>query len=109
MRCDAESVIGPSGNVFYVSPKSVYVWAASWDSDSDNNRNRSMLFRMPLDGSDPTAIRVSGTPVDQFSFLEAEDDNLNVLVRAESAGDGMWGAEVAEGEIALLHLSLLIV
>ena len=54
----------------------------------------SMLYRMPLDGSGPSALGVSGSPVDQFSFLESEDKHLNVLVRSDSSGDGMWGAEV---------------
>jgi hypothetical protein len=61
---------------------------------------------MPLDGAAPTALRVSGSPVDQFSFLESEDGQLNVLVRSEAAGDGMWRAEVAEGEVALMRVPL---
>src|SRR5262249_22764090 len=82
--CEATSVIGPEGNVFYVSPDSVYVWAASYGEDTE--RTQSMLFRMPLDGSGPSALRVSGSPVDQFSFLQSEDQHLNVLVRSESKG-----------------------
>jgi hypothetical protein len=65
-----------------------------------------MLYRMPLDGSAPSALRVSGSPVDQFSFLETEEGQLNVLVRSDSAGDGMWRAEVAAGDVALLRVSL---
>ena len=61
---------------------------------------------MPLDGSAPTALRVSGSPVDQFSFLESDDGYLNVLVRADAAGDGMWRAEVAAGDMALLRVPL---
>ena len=63
-----------------------------------------MLYRMPLDGSGPSAIGVSGSPVDQFSFLESEDKNLNVLVRNDSSGDGMWGAEYASGDVALMRV-----
>src|SRR5213594_3377093 len=66
----------------------------------------SMLYRMPLDGSGPSAIGVSGSPVDQFSFLESEDKHLNVLVRTDSSGDGMWAAESAAGDIALMRLPL---
>jgi hypothetical protein len=61
---------------------------------------------MPLDGSAPTALRVSGSPVDQFSFLESDDGRLNVLVRSNAAGDGMWGAQVAAGDVALLRVPL---
>lgn len=65
-----------------------------------------MLYRMPLDGSAPSALRVSGSPVDQFSFLESEDGRLNVLVRSDSGGDGMWRAGVAAGDVALLRAPL---
>lgn len=102
MSCGATSVLGPSGNVFYVSPGSVYVWASQWGEGSA----RPMLYRMPLDGSAPTALSVSGSPVDQFSFLESDDGHLNVLVRSESKGDGMWAAETAEGDVALMRVAL---
>ena len=102
--CNATSVVGPSGDVFYVSPDAVYVWATSWPESDD--RGSSFLFRMPLDGSGPGALKVSGSPVDQFSFLQSEDNYLNVLVRSESKGDGMWAAEVAEGDVALLRIPL---
>lgn len=102
--CQATSVIGPGGRVFYVSPESVYVWATSWWDRS--GADKSLLFRMPLDGSGPSALRVSGSPVDQFSFLESDDKNLNVLVRSESKGDAMWAAEVAEGDVALMRIPI---
>lgn len=103
-NCQATSAIGPEGNVFYVSPDSVYVWATSWNYDTD--KSRSILFRMPLDGSGPSAMRVSGSPVDQFSFLQSDDYYLNVVVRSEGKGDGMWAAEVADGDVALLRVPL---
>ena len=102
--CQATTVIGPPGHVFYVSPDSVYVWASSWER---NGREKSLLFRMPLDGSGPSALQVSGSPVDQFSFLESEDHHLNVLVRSNSKGDGMWAAEVAEGDVALMRVPIM--
>ncbi|HKR22800.1 MAG TPA: beta-propeller domain-containing protein [Pyrinomonadaceae bacterium] len=101
--CQATSVIGPAGRVFYVSPDSVYVWASSWARNT-RDRSSSLLFRMPLDGSGPSALRTSGSPVDQFSFLQSDDQHLNVLVRSEARGDGMWGAEVAEGSVALMRV-----
>ena len=101
--CKATSVIGPSGHVFYVSPDSVYVWASRWGRDE---QNRSIVFRMPLDGSGPGALRVSGSPVDQFSFLQSEDEYLNVLVESRGKGDGMWRAEVVNGDVALLRIPI---
>ncbi len=107
-ECKATSVVGPAGRVFYVSPKSVYVWVTDWAHGSESNKpaNRSMLYQMPLDGSAPSALGVSGSPVDQFSFLESEDNHLNVLVRSEGAGDGMWRAEVTAGDVALMRVPL---
>ena len=105
-KCDATAVLGAPGRVFYVSPESVYVWTTDWSRYGQRSGDRSMLYRMPLDGSSPSAIGVSGSPVDQFSFLESADKNLNVLVRSDAAGDGMWAAEVAAGDVALMRLPL---
>ncbi len=104
--CKATSVIGPPGRVFYVSPESVYIWLTDWERQGDKMTPRSLLYRMPLDGSSPSALEVSGSPVDQFSFLESDDADLNVLVRSQTAGDGMWGAERAAGNVALLRVPL---
>jgi hypothetical protein len=104
--CQATSVIGPAGRVFYVSPAAVYVWATSWTHYGKEAKTQSLLFRMPLDGSGPSALNVSGSPVDQFSFLESDDQHLNVLVRSDAKGDGMWGGEVAAGDVALLRFPI---
>lgn len=105
--CNATSVIGPADHNFYVSPDSVYVWASAWNPfERRAPRAKSLLFRMPLDGAAPSALRTSGSPVDQFSFLQSEDQHLNVLVRSDAKGDGMWAAEVAEGDVALMRVPL---
>jgi hypothetical protein len=104
--CTATAVLGPPGRVFYVSENSVYVWVSDWMRRGKEMRADSMLYRMPLDGSEPSALGVSGSPVDQFSFLESEDNHLNVLVRSDSAGDGMWEAEAAAGDVALMRVPL---
>jgi hypothetical protein len=88
-------VLGPAGRVFYVSPNSVFVWAAN-----------SSLFRIPLDGGAPSALKVRGTPIDQFSFLEGADGHLNVLVRSTGRGEAMWSAETNSGDLALLRVAL---
>ena len=104
--CKATAVIGPPGRVFYVSPDAVYVWATSWVYNKRQPRARSEVFRMPLDGSGPSAMGVSGSPIDQFSFLQSEDDYLNVLVRSDGSGDGMFAAEYSEGDVALMRVPL---
>ncbi|HMH45708.1 MAG TPA: beta-propeller domain-containing protein [Pyrinomonadaceae bacterium] len=105
-KCDATGVLGAPERVFYVSPESVYVWTTDWVGYGQRGGQHSMLYRMPLDGSGPSAIGVSGSPVDQFSFLESEDKHLNVLVRAGASGDGMWAAETGTGDVALMRLPL---
>jgi hypothetical protein len=104
LSCEASAVLGPEGRVFYVSPGSVYVWVT--DGDGSGSLPRSLVYRLPLDGSGPSALRTAGSPVDQFSFLESADGHLNVLVRAEGRGDGMWRAEVSSGDVALLRARL---
>lgn len=104
--CEATAVLGPWGRVFYVSPQAVYVWVTEWVSRGEKARSESMLYRMPLDGSAPSALAVSGSPVDQFSFLESADGNINVLVRSDGAGDAMWQAERTAGDVALMRAPL---
>ncbi|MCC7702304.1 beta-propeller domain-containing protein [Janthinobacterium sp. GW460P] len=99
MRCEASAVMGPQGRVFYVSGESVFVWTTRRGSDSG-------VFRIPLDGSAPSALKVAGAPVDQFSFLESVDGHLNVLLRAEGQGDAMWDGARGRGDMALLRVPL---
>lgn len=116
VRCAATSVVGPSGRVYYVSGSAVYVWTsaepdgATFAADGGPGRAgperpaASTLYRMPLDGSAPQALDVRGSPIDQFSFSEGEDGYLSVLVRVAAGGEGMWRAERAAGDVALLRV-----
>jgi hypothetical protein len=106
LSCSATVVIGPPGRVFYVSPRAVYIWTTSWRHAGLVEGGRNILYRMPLDGSSPSALGVSGSPIDQFSFLESEDGFLNVVVRSEAAGDGMWRGERTAGTVALLRMPI---
>lgn len=101
--CAATGVLGAPGRVFYVSPSSVFVWATDWHHGDGKSRSSSMLYKLPLDGSPPSAIGVRGSPVDQFSFLESDDAHLNVLVRSDGLGEHMWGSEIAAGDVALFR------
>jgi hypothetical protein len=102
--CQGTGVIGAAGRIFYVSANSVYVWTTDWNYGDGKARANSILYKMPLDGSAPSAVGVAGSPVDQFSFLESENDDLNVLVRSDGQGEQMWDTEVSTGDIALLRL-----
>ncbi|MAK63597.1 MAG: hypothetical protein CMF75_02470 [Maricaulis sp.] len=99
--CSATVVMGPSGRTFYVSREAVYVWVGQrWRASGQN-----MVYRIPLDGTEPGAAQVRGMPVDQFSFHE-EADRLNVLVAPSGGGDWMWSPEFSSGQPALLQLPM---
>jgi len=102
MQCRSTAVLGPAGRVFYVSNDAVYVWTTSWTNKSANS---SSVFRIPLDGSEPSGIRASGSPIDQMSFLQ-RDGYLNVLLGRASNGEGMWAATGDAGRLALMRVRL---
>jgi hypothetical protein len=112
LRCDARGVIGPYGRHFYVSGDAVFVWIddeGSWDQghgEIDPTRPGSVVYRLPLAGGDPGAMRAWGSPTDQFSFHQSDEGFLDVLVRSAGGGDGMWGPEVSAGDVALARMPL---
>lgn len=106
MDCQSTAVLGPPGRVFYVSPNSVFVWTTAGRSGAQGSAPASAVFRIPLDGSAPSALKAAGSPIDQFSFLEDDSGMLNVLLRADGRGDGMWAGEVNAGDLALLRVPL---
>jgi len=119
LECESTAVLGPAGRVFYVSAGSVYVWTTSNGRQAPTppvpeaggarpaeTHSLSAVFRIPLDGAAPTAIRTAGSPIDALSFLEDDTGHLNVLLRASGAGEGMWAAEGSRGPMALLRLPL---
>lgn len=107
MACEATAVMGPAGRVFYVAADAVYVWTTKGRRTPREGERRAgaAVFRIPLDGGAPQAIKAEGSPIDQFSFLEA-DGYLNVLLRANGRGEAMWAAENGSGDMALLRLPL---
>ena len=113
LPCRSTMVLGAWGRDFYFSPGSAWVWvdtsdiwANSDDDDEEEETSEAILYRIPLDGSDPSAIGVAGSPVDQFSFRENGGESIDILVRSEDYGGGMWGGEVSYGDPMLLHLPL---
>lgn len=104
--CESTAVLGAPGRVFYVSPGSVFVWTTASRRQPAGTAANSAVFRIPLDGSAPSALKTAGSPIDQFSFLEGGDGHLNVLLRANGRGDGMWAAEVNSGDMALMRVPL---
>jgi Beta propeller domain len=107
MRCESSAVLALPGRVFYVSAGSVYVWTTEWQRrPTSATLPRSAVVRLPLDGAPPSMLKTSGAPIDQMSFLEDDSGHLNVLLRANARGEGMWNAERGAGELALLRVPL---
>lgn len=112
LRCDASAVLGPVGRVFYVSAGSVYVWTnqgarrGMTAEREPSTTPQSAVFRLPLDGSAPSSLKTAGVPTDQMSFLEDTQGHLNVLLREQGNGEGMFGAFNSRGRTALLRVPL---
>ncbi|NUO74724.1 MAG: hypothetical protein HOQ32_01795 [Lysobacter sp.] len=104
LDCQATAVLGSPSREFYVSQDAVYVWV-NGSSDPKRFRATSSVFRLPLDGAAPSALRTSGSPIDQMSFLQ-RDGYLNVLVGSDYEGQAMWRDQAQVGELALLRVSL---
>lgn len=104
MQCQGTAVLGGAGRVFYVSLSSVYVWTTDYNYRGGKSESESILYKMPLDGSAPQALGVAGAPIDQFSFLESEGEQLNVLVRGDGRGEAMWGGEYSIGDTSLFRV-----
>jgi hypothetical protein len=108
LSCKATGVIGPYGRTFYVSEDAVYVWVNEGYSQGLARQGAreapGVVYRMPLDGGEPGALRVWGAPIDQFSFKQGKGGQLNVLVRAEGGGDAMWNPETTGGDVGLLRV-----
>lgn len=104
LPCRARGIIGPHGRNFYVSRDAVYVWVHAGGGDSADQPG-AVVYRLPLDQGEISALRVAGAPVDQFSFRELGAE-LTVLVRSEGGGEWMWGPEVTSGDVALVRMPL---
>lgn len=114
LRCRSSAALGEANRSFYVAADAVYVWtrressppsAESAAQAAAPRRPDATVFRLPLDGGPPSALRAEGAPIDQMSFLE-RDGWLNVLVASQGEGDGMWSSRVEAGDLALLRVRL---
>jgi hypothetical protein len=83
-RCESTALLAGGDRPFHVSRTAVYLWATEPVSWEENAPERSVLYRIPLDGSTPTALRVAGKPVDEHAFLE-RDGHLHVFVHMEAS------------------------
>lgn len=104
-RCSAVAVLGASSRTFYVSANAVYLWISdAWERER-RKRASAFVYRLPLDGSRPSAIAARGAPVDQFGFhANPAASTIDVLVRAQGGDDAMWRPEISYGDVALVRI-----
>jgi hypothetical protein len=76
--CESTVLLGGYLSVYYASPTAGYAWTTDWSATGESER--SVLYRIPFDGTAVSALQVTGTPPDQFAFLESADRHLNVVV-----------------------------
>ncbi len=104
LRCRSTALYGPRARPFYLSGTAVYLWTHQQDRYwEENAETRHVLYRLPFDGSAPTALAVAGQPANAFSLHESADGHVNVLVRKDRSGAATWGTE---GGLALLRVPL---
>ncbi|MEM6909796.1 MAG: beta-propeller domain-containing protein [Pseudomonadota bacterium] len=120
LTCSARAVLGTRSAEYYFSREAAYLWTEEgrqtfrrYGGDNED-RERHVLYRIPFGGSETEAIRVSGAPVDQFSFHEDEEtDSLFVLTAGDFTFSGtpwfgltMWDSEFSDGPSALVQIPL---
>lgn len=108
LDCASTGVFGPYPRSFYVSSEAVYLWTSTEGGDWGFGRGTSAsVYRLPLNGGRPQAVRTRGAPLDQFSFREDRQRGvLDVLVQPDGGGDGMWSSDSDSGALTLLRLPL---
>ena len=106
LRCTARSIVAPPHSTYFIDHEAMYLWlnASLWrynflalsdeqirriardESQSYEERailDVAVLYKIPLGKGQPTAVKVSGEPVNQFSF-HADQSALHVLTQTYS-------------------------
>ncbi len=104
LACSATGVVGAWSHDLYVSRDAVYLWVNDIGFFGHGEpTTAASLFRMPLGGGLPGAVRAAGHPENQFSFKQA-NGLLNVVVRAgQLSGDY---TDIYAGDAQLLQIPL---
>ncbi|WMS88822.1 beta-propeller domain-containing protein [Pleionea litopenaei] len=105
--CDVKSVVGSDKAIFYVDKDSIYLWVQGWDEsllfDIAFDRStllylmfdeelkyleylNALVFKVPFQDGDITAIKVPGEPRNQFSFYSNGDALYMNLIDQVSQG-----------------------
>jgi hypothetical protein len=77
--CTTTALYAPEPTAVHVSPTAVYLRVEHpYAVDDEDDTDRTVLYRMPLDGSTPSAVQVSGSTFRSEAFMESADGHLNV-------------------------------
>jgi hypothetical protein len=75
--CAATVLYAPEPQAVHVSATAVYLWTDHAYGTSEYVGERATLYRMPLDGSAPAALQVSGSSFSGQALHESADGHLN--------------------------------
>ncbi len=119
LACDTTGFVGPERSQMYVSPQAVYLWTATmweddyWHQDACAAEGQpipraigadvapGVVFRLPIDGSEPGVLAVRGGVFDQFS-IDEDRGRFRALVNWQSDRcDRPWQAPA---EVALVDV-----
>lgn len=94
VRCHATGVLGGEGQV-HMSKRAAYLWIADWYGPN------AFVYRMPLDGDAPRAVRAIGSPV----AFRADDasGSLDVVIEPQFGHAG-WAPNLDFQAIGLLTI-----
>lgn len=109
LTCTSRIVVGPPLTSSFASPTALYMWTtrARVSSDSVGGiKSTSTLLRFASGEPGVSALLVSGSPTDEYSFVEAHGDSLNVFVHAAAREVASWRlGEPTALAAALLRIS----
>jgi hypothetical protein len=86
LSCQAQVIIGPRDDDHYISPTALYVWTHEGDHPDVLRADDGVLtlFRVPLSGREPQALRLGGGPFDELSLNEEPAGALRVFATGDS-------------------------
>jgi hypothetical protein len=85
LRCESVHIVGPRTDQVDLAKTAAYAWLADrprWGdppANTDTSSERALLLRVPLDGSPPATLTVTGSP--RSAFFEERGEYVNAMIR----------------------------